>query len=139
MARLGIKEAFARYGAKLRNVQWSVSAWTEDGTLVVSMWEHHRRKGTSPRTLIFEGSFNRWTGPGNIEFRKNIARAYELDVSVRLVIVRVSPEDVARIEAGEDASKIKKDFYLKEEVVGKVTEWDQDHYAVTFAKANAAE
>ena len=36
---------------------------------------------------------------------------------------------------GEDASKVKKDFYLKEEVLGKVTEWDLDCYAITFIKA----
>ncbi|HMO44911.1 MAG TPA: hypothetical protein PKB14_02630 [Rubrivivax sp.] len=34
----------------------------------------------------------------------------------------------------KDASKVKKDFFLKEEVTGKVTEWDQDRYAITFTK-----
>ena len=132
MATLGIKDAFAQYGAKLHNVQWSVSAWTPNGALVVSMWEHHRRKGTPTGTLVFEGSVNRWKGPGNSEFRKNLDKALLLGAVVRLVIVRT--EEVARIEAGEDASKVKKDFFLKEEVFGKVTEWNQDRYAITFTK-----
>ena len=133
MAHLGIKDAFAQYGATLRNVQWSVSAWAPDGTLVVSMWEHHRRKGTAAGTLVFEGSVNRWKGPGNSEFRENMDKAFTLGAAVRLVIVRT--EEVARVEAGEDASKVKKDFFLKEEVVGKVTEWDHDRYAITFIKS----
>lgn len=133
MANLGIKDAFSRYGAALRNVQWSVSAWTPGGELVVSMWEHHRRKGTGPGTLVFEGSVTRWKGPGNNEFRENIDKAFTLSSPVRLVIVRT--EEIERVEAGEDASKVKKDFFLKEEVVGKVTEWDHDRYAITFTKS----
>ncbi len=136
MASLGIKDAFAQYGATLRNVQWSVSAWARDGTLVVSMWEHHRRKGSPTGTLVFEGSANRWKGPGNNEFRENIQRAFTQGADVRLVIVRT--EEVARVEAGEDASKVKKDFFRKPEVIGKVTEWDQDRYAITFTKSQAA-
>lgn len=136
MAHLGIKDAFSQYGASLRNVQWSVSAWTPDGTLVVSMWEHHRRKGTPAGTLVFEGSANRWKGPGNNEFRQNIDKAFALGATIRLVIVRT--EEITRVEAGEDASKVKKDFFLKGEVVGKVTEWDHGRYAITFTKPSAA-
>lgn len=35
---MGIKECFARYGAKLKNVNWSVSAENLRGELVVSLW-----------------------------------------------------------------------------------------------------
>ena len=132
MATLGIRDAFSRYGAKLKNVQWSVSAWTADGSLVVSMWDHHRRRRTAPGTLVFEGSANRWRGAGNSEFRENVERAFRDGAPVRLVIART--DEVARVEAGEDGSKIKKEFFLKEEVVGRVTEWDGEHYAFTFTK-----
>lgn len=132
MANLGIKDAFARYGATLRNVQWSVSAWTPDEALVVSMWAHHRRRGSPAGTLVFEGWVKRWKGPGNNEFRENIDKAFRLGATVRLVIVRT--EEVARVEAGKDAGKIKKDFFLKEDVVGKVTEWDHDRHEITFTK-----
>jgi hypothetical protein len=132
MATLGIKDAFAQYGAILRNVQWSVSAWAPNGALVVSLWEHHRRKKPAPGTLEFEGSANRWKGPGNKEFRENVAKAFEYQSNVCLVIVRT--DEVERVEAGEDASKLKKDFFLKAEVVGKVTEWDGENYAFRFTK-----
>lgn len=81
---------------------------------------------------MFEGSANRWRGPGNNEFRENINRAFSTGATVRLVIVRT--DDVAHVEGGGDASKVRKEFFLKDEVVGKVTEWDGDRYAIAFAK-----
>lgn len=50
MAKLGIKGAFAKFGATQRNVQWSVSAWTPDGELVVSVWAHHQKPKTPDAT-----------------------------------------------------------------------------------------
>ena len=83
-------------------------------------------------TLEFEGSASRWKGPGNKEFRANVAKAFESQANVLLVIVRT--DEVERVDAGDDASKLKKDFFLKEEVVGKVIEWDGENYAFRFTK-----
>ena len=135
MTTIGIKEAFAGYKATLLNVQWSVSAWNPAGELVVSLWAHHRRKKSLPGYLEFEGSANRWKGPGNTEFRKNVARAFTTAAVVRLVIADTI--EVGRVEAGEDGSKIKKDFHLKEEVVGRVTEWDGENYIFRFERATS--
>lgn len=77
MASLGIKEAFAQYKANLKNVQWSVSAWAPDKSLVVGLWEHHRRKSLAG-PLEFAGAVNRWQTHGNREFRENVAMAFEL-------------------------------------------------------------
>jgi len=132
MAKLGIRDAFARYGASLRNVQWSVSAWAPDGSLIVSLWQHHDRKGL-PGTLEFADNVNRWGGPGNNEFRENVRKAFELGANVRLVIART--EEVDRVQAGEDASKVKKTFFVREDLVGKVIEWDGENFAFRFSKA----
>jgi len=132
MATLGITEAFARYGATLRNSQWSVSAWASDGSLVVSVWDHHYRKGP-PGTMEFADSFNRWSGHGNTEFRRNVSQAYTSRAKVRLVIVRT--DDVARVQAGEDASLVKKEFFLREDLVGEVAELKGDEYVFQFRKA----
>lgn len=129
MARLGIREAFAKYEARLRNVQWSVSAWTPDGDLVVSLWNHHYRKGP-PNTMEFVGSFDRWKGHGNIEFRENVQKAYAGRNRVRLVIAKT--DEVERIEAGEDASKVRKEFFVRNEVVGEVLEIDHGRYVFRF-------
>jgi hypothetical protein len=134
MAITGIKEAFGRYGAKLRNVQWSVSAWAPDGALVVSLWDHHRRK-SGKGTLEFADSADRWSGHGNTEFRDNVAKASKERSRVRLIIVHT--DDVAGVEAGSDASKIKKEFFVRDELVGEVVEWDGKNYAFRFTKASA--
>lgn len=135
MARIGIQEAFAKYGAKLHNVQWSVSAWTPDGSLVVSLWAHHYRKGPSD-TVEYADSLARWRGPGNNEFRKNVARAFAERSKVRLVVV--STLDTNRIQAGEDASKIKKNFDAKEDFVGEVAELNGESYVFRFHRVSAA-
>jgi hypothetical protein len=131
MARLGITEAFAQYKATLRNPQWSVSAWAPEGSLVVSLWDHHFRK-SPPGTMEFAGSLDRWSGHGNREFRENVAKAYAAKSRVRLVIVRT--DEIERVEAGEDASKVRKEFYLREEVTGEVVELDGDRYVFRFTK-----
>ena len=136
MPTLGIKEAFSRYGATLRNVQWSVSAWTPDGSLVLSLWQHHGRK-VVPDALDFAGNANRWQGPGNGEFRENVSKAFASGAPVRLVIVHT--DDIALVEAGEDGGKIKKDFFLREDLVGRVIEWDGDNYAIRFSSQTVGE
>jgi len=131
MARLGITEAFARYKATLRNPQWSVSAWTPAGELVVSLWNHHYRKGP-PGIMEFSDSFARWTGHGNNEFRANVRKAYEEQRAVRLVIVKT--DQVELIQAGEDASTVRKEFFLRDDLVGEVVDIDNDSYVIRFRR-----
>lgn len=131
MARLGLKDAFARYGATLVNVQWSVSAWAPDGSLVVSLWAHHSRPGPN-RTLEFADRLSRWSGPGNAEFRRNVERAHREQTDVRLVIART--EEVGHVEGGHDASKVKKEFVVRDDVIGKVVDFDGENYVYRFEK-----
>ena len=132
MATLGISEAFARYHAVLRNPQWSVSAWAPDGSLVVSLWDHHYRKGV-PGTMEFAGSADRWSGHGNREFRENVAKAHAQKSRVRLVIVKTN--ETERVEAGEDGGQIEKEFFLREDLVGEVVEFSEGKYVFRFKKA----
>lgn len=132
MGKLGITSAFAHYGATLRNPQWSVSAWAPDGSLVVSLWDHHYQKG-SPGSMEFTGSMTRWHGPGNTEFRENIAKALRESRPVRLVVAKT--REIERVEAGEDASKVKKEFFVRNDLVGEVAEITDDRYVFRFWKA----
>lgn len=129
MARLTLTESFARYGATLKNPMWSVSAWTPHGELVVSEWAHHYRKGEDSTAEYF-GNMARWQGPGNAEFRANLQRAKAERSRVRLVIV--STPEVERVEAGEDASKLKKEFDVRPDLVGEVVELNGDEYMIRF-------
>ena len=132
MAELTFAEAFARYGAKLRNVQWSVCADAPDGSLVVSLWRHHFRERAKDGGLICRDSFTRWSGPGNAEFREKIANAYRTKQVVRLVIADTA--QTKEVEGGVDASKLKKTFNVREDLVGEVVEATADAYAIRFRR-----
>lgn len=131
MVTNGISEAFAKYGARLRSVNWSVSAWNAAGELVLSLWAHHYRKGEGGSAEYF-GKLSRWAGPGNNEFRANISDAFERKCPVKLVVVQT--ENIDHVESGEDASKVKKDFAVREDLVGQVVELDDDNYVVRFRR-----
>lgn len=131
MAKLGIKDAFAKFGATQRNVQWSVSAWNSVGELVISVWAHHQRPKT-PGAMEFEAKASRWSGPGNKEFRENVQRAFETNAALRLVIAKT--DETRRVEASEDASQIQKEFSVRTDLVGRVVEWDGDRYVFRFER-----
>lgn len=132
MARLGITEAFAKYGATLHNAQWSVSAWTPDGVLVVSLWKHHGHPGP-PGTMEFRDSLARWSGPGNTEFRRNVGQAFLAKLPVKLVIA--STEDTAHVQSGADAGKVKKEFFVRDDLVGEVASLEGDDVVFRFRRA----
>lgn len=131
MARWGISDAFRRYGACLRNVQWSVSAWTPADELVVSVWQHHYRTGPDG-TAEFADSLDRWGGPGNQELRRNLQRAFDERRPLRLVIASTVHAD--QVQAGADASRLPMDFDVREELVGEVAELDGTAYVLRFRR-----
>ena len=132
MATIGFAEAFAKYKAKLKNVQWSVCAINAQNELIVSLWAHHRDKSIK-EALVFKDSFDRWSGPGNNEFRDKVTNAFTSDQTVRLIIV--STEKVAQVQDGDDASTLKKRFAVRSDLIGKVTEVDGSNYTFRFIKA----
>ncbi|XQA64806.1 hypothetical protein ACM9XC_15340 [Xanthomonas sacchari] len=131
--KLGISEAFRRYGATLKNVNWSVSSWVDDDTLVVSLWNHHHIKGYGPNILAFGDRFDRWSGPGNTEFRTNVVRALDTGAVVRLVLARALEPD--RVQRGEDGSKIPKTFAVRDDLVGRVADVSGENYVIEFRRA----
>jgi hypothetical protein len=133
--KIRISEAFHRYGATLKNVNWSVSSWANEHTLVVSLWQHHHLKGRGSEVLAFGDRFDRWSGPGNKEFRANVTRAFESAAAVRLVLARALEPD--RVQRGEDGSKIPKTFAVRDDVLGRVAEIDGENYVIEFRRPAA--
>lgn len=131
MADLGFSEAFAEYGAKLKNVQWSVCADAPDGALVVSLWQHHF---DPPKNglITCRGSFARWSGPGNAEFRQKVTAAFNTKQPIKLVIARTESTDA--VESGADASVLKKAFSIKKDWIGRVVSLEGDDYVFEFAR-----
>lgn len=73
---------------------------------------------------------NRWSGHGNVEFRRHIQNAYEIEQVIRAVIARTSNEEAVR--RGEDASKLKNQFHVREDWMGKVAVWNGDDFEIEF-------
>ena len=132
MPALAFSEAFARYGAALQNVQWSVCAQGADGSLVVSLWEHHFDPPKEGK-IVCKDSFSRWSGPGNTEFRECVVRALRESQRVKAVIAHAKrPEQV---QEGGDASRIEKTFSVREDWIGKVLYVEGENYAFEFQRA----
>lgn len=131
MADLGFAEAFSKYGATLRNVQWSVCADAPDGSLVVSLWQHHF---TPPKdgVIFCRGSFARWSGPGNNEFRTKVTNAFNTNQDIKVVIART--DQIKEVESGADASKLRNTFTIKQDWIGKVTSLIGDEYEFRFSR-----
>jgi len=131
MSTLTLTEAFARHGAKLKNHQWSVCAESKDGSLVVCLWEHHIHN-IDKTTASAKDTFSRWSGAGNNEFRAKVAQAFATGQDIKLVISHTTEADA--VQAGIDASTIKKTFSIKEDWVGKVSAVVGDDYEFRFVK-----
>ena len=135
MAALSLTSAFARYGAKLPNPQWAVSAINSKGELVVSCWKHYLKGGDGK--LVYTDSLSRWAGnaAGNNLLREHLTRALADDLHVRLVIARTDETDI--VDSGQDASQAAKTFGVREDLVGKVAVFDGDQFEIEFVRDSA--
>jgi hypothetical protein len=61
MRQLRITEAFAKYGAKLRNNRWSYSAIAEDNSLVLCCWQRYLTKNPDGSYRYEVNDFTKWT------------------------------------------------------------------------------
>src|SRR5690606_16116986 len=126
-----VSESFASFKAKQKNVQWSVSAISENNELVVSLWDQFFEK-RSKGTMTYVDKVSRWKGLGNSEFIANLNLATEKDLVVRAIIAKSkNPEAVA---AGDPASNLGNTFHPKKDWVGKVTVWNGDDFEIEFSQ-----
>ena len=124
-----ITSAFAAFGASPTNPRWSVSAVSGTGGLVISCWQHLFKPG-----LIYDDCLSRWTGNrlGSAELQRHLEAGYKNQLDIHLVIARTM--NVASLRDASDASKIKKHFSIKREVVGKIAFYDGDQFSILFRK-----
>ena len=131
MADLSLVQAFARYGAKLKNRQWSVCAFAPNGDLVVRQWNHDYTRIDS-NTGETTDHLSRWSGHGNRELRDAIAEAFSSSRTIRLVMAYAADPDY--VKSGGDASKTKKTYDVKPDWIGKVVSFDGDEYVIRFRR-----
>lgn len=133
MASLGFVEAFAKFGAKPDNPMWAVSALAADGSLVMSCWSHYF-KGGGEGALLYGDRLSRWAGNarGNTLLKSHLHTAFTEKRPVRLVVATTT--ETRAVDHGHDASKVKKTFHIRDDLVGRVTSFDGDSYVVEFRR-----
>ena len=132
MKNLGFAEAFAKYGARLKNVRWSVCAEAPDGSLVISLWDHRFESQNGQTTIRYVDDLSRWEGPGNRELRTRLLDAYRSRQVIRPVIAKA--ESIECVESGSDASKVKKFFSVRENWSGRVVEFAEPRFVIEFLR-----
>ncbi|MFZ3018621.1 MAG: hypothetical protein WA056_09225 [Gallionella sp.] len=133
MANLGFVEAFAKFGAKLDNPMWAVSAIANDNALVISCWAHYFKSGGSG-VVRYVDSLSRWGGNelGNKLLENHLSNAFAEKLPVRMVVATAENPDT--VEREHDASKVKKTFHVRDDIVGRVTDFDGDNFVIEFRR-----
>ncbi|HWT19432.1 MAG TPA: hypothetical protein VN280_10990 [Variovorax sp.] len=132
-------EAFARYGAKLNNVGWSVSAFTPTGDLVVSIWSTLLKPGTEAGTLVYDDVLSTWRGNahGRKELRRHLEQVQETGKRLRLIeAVPKDAEAAAMVGNVPDEAVIPKTFEVRSELIGTLTAFDSDRLRYVFRTAD---
>lgn len=133
MASIGFVEAFAHFDAKLVNKNWAVSALAKDGALVLSCWTQYF--GTlNGGVLRYTDRLSRWTGndAGRNLLAEHLKTAFSEERIVRMVVA--TAKNPTLVEKVSDASKIRKTFHVRDDVVGRLTEFDGDNFVIAFAR-----
>ena len=117
-------DAFAQFGAKPKNRLRGRSAIADDGALVLSCsTRHFLRPG--PGVLRYEDVLSRDPSdrPGTALLGEHLALARDGQLPVRMVVIA---------EASE--GKTRSNIYALPDVVGRLTEFDGDHFIVDFTR-----
>lgn len=130
---MGIAAEFARFNAKLANVQWAVSARTAEG-VVMSLWQHKLR--TEHGAWVYRDRLSRWQGPGNRLFAEHLREALEHKLQLRMVKAIAADPDL--VDRGEDASATRKTFHAVLDRVGRVLSFDGDAFELAFERIGEA-
>lgn len=132
---MGIVAEFKKFGAELKNPNWSVSSINSKRELVVSLWGHSPlfKKHPTERKQIYKDNINRWSGNGRNEFKINLNEAFSSHLRIRTVLaILKNSEDFKYILDGKDGSKFSKNFYAKTTWIGELILWDGENFEIEF-------
>jgi len=117
-------DAFAQFGAKPKNRLRGRSAIAEDGALVLSCSMAHFRH-PRPGVLRYEDLLSRDLSDraGTALLGEHLALARDGQLPVRLVVVAKARE-----------GKPRRSNYARPDVIGRLTEFDGDHFIVDFTR-----
>jgi hypothetical protein len=116
--------AYAQFGAKLKNRLRGRSAIADDGALVLScLTPHFRRPG--PGVLRYEDVLSRDCGDrsGRALLGEHLALARDGQLPVRMVVIA---------EASD--GKTRRSIFARPDVIGRLIEFDGDRFIVDFIR-----
>ena len=116
--------AYAQFGAKVKNRVRGRSAIADDGALVLSCsTPHFQRPG--PGVLRYEDVLSRDSSDraGTALLGEHLALARDGQLPVRMVVIA---------EASE--AKTQRNIYARPDVIGRLVEFDGDHFVVDFIR-----
>ena len=129
MKRMTFTEAYAEYGAKLRNVNWACSAITDDeSALVFSCFEDRfdHKRGNIRR---YKDKLERWENPhGRKLAREHLRKAFEDKLPVRLVSVVLDDSKNANAKRKQCKPSVCADE------IGRVIKFDGDNFVIAFQR-----
>ena len=123
MENLKLADAYARYGAKIPRGQPALSAVAPDGTVIISC--QSGKFGRTRRDLLrYEDTISSDESGARHKtlLGQHLVLARDGDLPVRLVIVTPAKGPSPKIIA------------VRPDLVGKVTEFDGDHFVVDFSR-----
>jgi hypothetical protein len=126
-----ISEAFSKFKAKQKNVQWSVSAINDSNELVLSLWNQFFEK-RSKETMTYVDRVSRWGGAGNTGFVENLNQAVKEKMKIRAIVARSKRPDI--VASGGAANNLGNTFHPKLDWVGVLKLWDGDNFEIEFRK-----
>ena len=127
---MGIEREFGRYGAKLVNRAWAVSAITDDPReLVVSIWQHNIDAANG--RWVYDDSLARWQGAGKNLLKEHLGAAYREDLPLRAVVA--TQQNRAEVIANPDKQP-RNTFEARFDWVGRVEQLNGDRFILVFER-----
>ena len=115
-------DAYARFGAKPKNRLRGCSAIADDGALVLSCSSGHFRH-PGPGVLRYEDALSRDTRdrPSSALLGEHLVLARDGQLPVRMIVIAAASVGRPRI-------------YARPDVIGRLVEFDGDHFIVDFTR-----
>jgi hypothetical protein len=127
---LNLIDAYAKFGAKPANRLRALSAVADDGAIVLSCATPQFVR-PARGILRYEDRLSREAddATGKALLGEHLTRARDENLAVRMVVVS---------SATGTTGKSSRSFHVREDLVGKVTLFDGDHFIVDFTRSTLA-
>jgi putative restriction endonuclease len=132
--KMGIEREFGRYGAKLANRMWAVSALTDEPRqMVVSIWQHNI--DASDGRWVYDDSLSRWHGAGKNLLKEHLLLAYREGLPLRAVVA--TQHNRAEVSTNPD-KKPRNSFQARADWIGRVEQLEGDYFVLVFEHVSQA-